>query len=143
MVTANTLDIGLKINIDIDSFLTLFVTQLQYLNPSELQFSSLEQEQQQSEYLLTTGSVDVDSLQVDQLSMASTFIGKTITYLSKGRKGGSNNMSTGIVEGVVLEKDGTVSFVIGGSSVPMANFVEVTSPSQGMLAGLFGNTWER
>ena len=143
MVTANTLDIGSEINIDIDSFLTLFVTQLQYLNPSELQFSSLEQEQQQSEYLLTTGRVDVDSLQVDQLSMASTFIGKTITYLPKGRKGGSNNTSTGIVEGVVLEKDGTVSFVIGGNSVPMSNFIKVTPPSQGMLAGLFGNTGER
>ncbi|MBI5306783.1 MAG: hypothetical protein HZB37_00160 [Planctomycetes bacterium] len=140
MVTAHTSDIDSEI--DTDSFLTLFVKQLQYQNPLELQLNALEQEQQ-PEYLLTMGRVDVASLQVDQLSMASAFIGKTITYIHKGRKGGSNNTSSGIVEGVELEKDGTVSFVIGGNSVHMANFVEVTSPSQWMLEGLFGNTWER
>ena len=140
MVLAHTSDIGSET--DTDSFLALFVKQLQYQNPSELQLSVLEQEQQ-PESLLTMGNVDVVSLQVDQLSMASSFIGKTITYTRKGRKGGSNNASTGMVEGVELEKDGTVSFVIGGNSVPMANFVEVTSPSQWMLAGLFGNAWER
>ncbi len=136
MVMAHTSERVLET--DTDSFLALFVKQLQYQNPSELQLNVLEQEQQ-PEYLLTMGSVDVASLQVDQLSMASSFIGKTIMYTYKGRKGGSDNTSTGIVEGVELEKDGTVSFVIGGSSVPMANFVEVTSPSQWMLAGLFGN----
>lgn len=140
MAMANTSDIGSEI--DIDSFLSLFVKQLQYLNPLELQSNGLEQEQQ-SEHLLTMGSVDVASLQVDQLSMASAFIGKTITYIPKGRKRDNNDTSTGIVEGVKFEKDGMVSFVIGGNSVPMANFVEVTSPSQRMLAGLFGNTWER
>ena len=136
MVMAHTSDIGSET--DTDSFLALFVKQLQYQNPSELQLNALEQEQQ-PEYLLTMGSVDVASLQVDQLSMTSSFIGKTITYTYKGRKGGSDNTSTGMVEGVELEKDGTVSLVIGGNSVPMANFVEVTSPSQWMLAGLFGN----
>ncbi len=139
MVMAHTSDIGLET--DTDSFLALFVKQLQYQDQLELPLNALEQEQQ-PEYLLTMGSVDVASLQVDQLSMASSLIGKTITYVHKGRKGGGNgkNTSTGIVEGVVLEKDGTVSFVTGGNSVPMANFVEVTSPSQWMLAGLFGNT---
>ena len=136
MVMAHTSDIGSET--DTDSFLALFVKQLQYQNPSELQLNALEQEQQ-PEYLLTMGSVDVASLQVDQLSMTSSFIGKTITYTRKGRKGGSDSTSTGMVEGVELEKDGTVSLVIGGNSVPMANFVEVTSPSQWMLAGLFGN----
>lgn len=139
MVMAHTSDIGSEI--DTDSFLALFVKQLQYQNPSELQLSVLEQERQ-PESLLTMGSVDVASLQVDQLSMASSFIGKTITYTRKGRKGDSDKTSAGVVEGVELEKDGTVSFVIGGNSVPMANFVEVTSPSQWMLAGLFGNAWE-
>jgi flagellar basal-body rod modification protein FlgD len=137
MVMAHTSDRGPET--DTDSFLALFVKQLQYQNPSDLQLNVLEQEQQ-PEYLLTMGSVDVASLQVDQLSMASSFIGKTITYTYKGRKGGSDNTSTGMVEGVELEKDGTVSFVIGGYSIPMANFVEVTSPSQWMLAGLFGST---
>ena len=136
MVMAHTSDIGSET--DTDSFLALFVKQLQYQNPSELQLNALEQEQQ-PEYLLTMGSVDVASLQVDQLSMTSSFIGKTITYTRKGRKGGSDSTSTGMVEGVELEKDGTVSLVIGGNSVPMANFVEVTSPSQWMLAGLFGS----
>ena len=140
MVMAHTSDIGSEI--DTDSFLALFVKQLQYQNPSELQLNVLEQEPQ-PEYLLTMGSVDVASLQVDQLSMVSSFIGKTITYTRKGKKGDGSNTSTGMVEGVELEKDGTVLFVIGGSSIPMENFVEVTSPSQWMLAGLFGNAWER
>jgi len=140
MVTMDIQDVGSEINID--SFLNLFVTQLQYLNPLDLQRSASEHEQQPDNYL-TTGCEDVVSLQVDQLSMSSTFIGKTITYIPQDGRGYSNNTATGIVEGVTLKKDGMVSFIVGGNSVPLANFVEVPSPSQGMLARVFEKTWKR
>jgi flagellar basal-body rod modification protein FlgD len=123
---------SLSSEISMDNFLTLFVTQLQNQNPldptdnsefmSQLaQFSALEQEQQQTEYLSKMTSIETASLQLDQLAMANTFIGKTITYSSD-----SNNDETlsGVVEGVKLEKDGTVSFIIDGESVSISNFIE-------------------
>lgn len=105
---------SLSSEISMDNFLTLFVTQLQHQNPldptdnsefmSQLaQFSALEQEQQQTGYLSSLTSIDTASLQLDQISMASTFIGKTITY-SSDSKGNSNETQTGVVEGVKLEK---------------------------------------
>ncbi|MBI5306782.1 MAG: flagellar hook assembly protein FlgD [Planctomycetes bacterium] len=129
---------GLGSELSTDSFMKLFVTQLQYQNPlqpqdssaflSQLaQFSTLEQQQQQTKYLSNMGSINAAALQVDQLSMASTFIGKTIKYLPEGEDGSSNNTLTGVVSGVKLEKDGSVSFVVDGKSVPLANFVEMTA----------------
>lgn len=128
---------SLSSEISMDNFLTLFVTQLQNQNPldptdnsefmSQLaQFSALEQEQQQTEYLSSLTSIDTASLQLDQLTMASTFIGKTITYSSDGN---DNETLTGVVEGVELEKDGTVSFVVNGESVSISNLIEVSETS--------------
>lgn len=139
MAMANTSGLGSELSTD--SFMKLFVTQLQYQNPldpqdssaflSQLaQFSTLEQEQQQTKFLSNMGNMHAASLQVDQLSMASTFIGKTIKYIPDGEEGNSNNTLTGVVGGVKLEKDGTVSFVVNGKSVPLANFVEITSQSK-------------
>ena len=82
---------SLSSEISMENFLTLFVTQLQNQNPldptdntefmSQLaQFSTLEQEQQQTEYLSDISSIGSASLQLDQISLASTFIGKTIKY---------------------------------------------------------------
>jgi len=138
-----------------ENFLTLFVTQLQNQNPldptdnsefmSQLaQFSTLEQEQQQTEYLSDISSIGSASLQLDQISLASTFIGKTIKY-SDGSS--SSETLSGVVEGVKLEEDGTVSFIIGGESVSISNFIEVdntsttttsTTASSNMLSKLFG-----
>jgi len=128
---------GLSSEISMDNFLTLFVTQLQNQNPldptdnsefmSQLaQFSALEQEQQQTEYLSSMTSIDTASLQLDQLTMASTFIGKTIKYSSDSNP---NETLTGVVEGVKLEKDGTVSFVVNGESVSISNLIEVDDTS--------------
>lgn len=124
---------SLSSEISMENFLTLFVTQLQNQNPldptdntefmSQLaQFSTLEQEQQQTEYLSDISSIGSASLQLDQISLASTFIGKTIKYSDSSD---SSKTLSGIVEGVKLEEDGTVSFLIGGKSVSISNFIEV------------------
>ena len=124
---------SLSSEISMENFLTLFVTQLQNQNPldptdntefmSQLaQFSTLEQEQQQTEYLSDISSIGSASLQLDQISLASTFIGKTIKYSDSSD---SSKTLSGVVEGVKLEEDGTVSFIIGGKSVSISNFIEV------------------
>lgn len=124
---------SLSSEISMENFLTLFVTQLQNQNPldptdntefmSQLaQFSTLEQEQQQTEYLSDISSIGSASLQLDQISLASTFIGKTIKYSDSSD---SSKTLSGVVEGVKLEEDGTVSFLIGGKSVSISNFIEV------------------
>ncbi|MBE7445071.1 MAG: hypothetical protein HS132_07420 [Planctomycetia bacterium] len=132
---------GISSEISMDSFLTLFVTQLKNQNPldptdntefmSQLaQFSTLEQEQQQTKYLASINSVDTASLQLDQITMASSFIGKTIKYSSNdSAQGQGNETLTGLVEGVKLEKDGTVSFLIDGKSVPISYLIEVEDTS--------------
>ncbi|TVM00961.1 MAG: hypothetical protein CV087_11790 [Candidatus Brocadia sp. WS118] len=135
MATSSTSSISSEISMD--NFLTLFVTQLQNQNPldptdnsefmSQLaQFSTLEQEQQQTGYLSSMTSIETASLQLDQLTMASTFIGKTITYSSDSNQ---DETLTGVVEGVKLEKDGTVSFIIQGKSVSISNLIEVSDTS--------------
>ncbi|HHT9135705.1 MAG TPA: flagellar hook assembly protein FlgD [Candidatus Wunengus sp. YC60] len=155
---------SLSSEISMENFLTLFVTQLQNQNPldptdntqfmSQLaQFSSLEQEQKQTEYLKKANSIDSASLQLDQIALASTFIGKTIKYSdsSSDSSGDSSSDSsstlTGVVDGVKLEDDGTVSFVINGESVSISNFIEVdntsttttsTTASSNILSKLFG-----
>ncbi len=127
---------GLGSEISMDKFLTLFVTQLRNQNPldptdnsqfmSQLaQFSTLEQAQRQTAYLSNMNSMQVASLQLDQLSMAGTFIGKTIKYSSNAGGLGGNNTLSGVVQGVKLEKDGTISFVVNGQSVSIANLIEV------------------
>ncbi len=130
---------SLSSEISMDNFLTLFVTQLQNQNPlnptdnsefmSQLaQFSALEQEQQQTKYLSNINSIEAASLQMDQISMASMFIGKTIEY-SVDSTGNSDESQTGVVEGVKLEEDGTVSFIVNGESVSIANLIGVTETS--------------
>ena len=125
--------------ISMDSFLTLFVTQLKNQNPldptdntefmSQLaQFSTLEQEQQQTGYLESMNSIDTASLQLDQITMASSFIGKTIKY-SSDETGATDKTLTGVVEGVKLEKDGTVSFIIDDKSVSISYLIEVEDAS--------------
>lgn len=128
---------GISSEISMDKFLTLFVTQLQNQNPldptdnsefmSQLaQFSALEQAQQQTGYLANMASIETASLQLDQITMASTFIGKTIKYSNDGR---GDVTSTGVVEGVKLEKNGTVSFIIHGESVSISKLIEVSKPA--------------
>jgi len=157
---------SLSSEISMENFLTLFVTQLQNQNPldptdntefmSQLaQFSTLEQEQQQTEYLSNMNSIGSASLQLDQISLASSFIGKTIKYSSddssdsESSSGSSSETLTGVVEGVKLEEDGTVSFIIDGESVSISNFIEVdnssstttsgsTTTSSSILSKLFG-----
>lgn len=154
MSTSSTASLSSEISME--NFLTLFVTQLQNQNPldptdntefmSQLaQFSTLEQAQQQTEYLSDISSIGSASLQLDQISLASTFIGKTIKYSDDSD---SSETLSGIVEGVKLEEDGTVSFIIGGESVSISNFIEVdntttttgssTAASSNMLSKLFG-----
>lgn len=157
---------SLSSEISMENFLTLFVTQLQNQNPldptdntefmSQLaQFSTLEQEQQQTEYLSNMNSIGSASLQLDQISLASSFIGKTIKYSSddssdsESSSDSSSETLTGVVEGVKLEEDGTVSFIIDGESVSISNFIEVdnssstttsgsTTTSSNILSKLFG-----
>lgn len=147
---------SLSSEISMENFLTLFVTQLQNQNPldptdntefmSQLaQFSTLEQAQQQTEYLSDISSIGSASLQLDQISLASTFIGKTIKYSDDSD---SSETLSGIVEGVKLEEDGTVSFIIDGESVSISNFIEVdntttttgssSAASSNILSKLFG-----
>ena len=154
MSTSSTASLSSEISME--NFLTLFVTQLQNQNPldptdntefmSQLaQFSTLEQEQQQTEYLSDISSIGSASLQLDQISLASTFIGKTIKYSDDSD---SSETLSGIVEGVKLEEDGTVSFIIGGESVSISNFIEVdntttttgssSAASSNILSKLFG-----
>ena len=149
---------SLSSEISMENFLTLFVTQLQNQNPldptdntefmSQLaQFSTLEQEQQQTEYLSDISSIGSASLQLDQISLASTFIGKTIKYSDSSDSSSSETLS-GVVEGVKLEEDGTVSFIIDGESVSISNFIEVdntttttgssSTASSNILSKLFG-----
>ncbi|NUO08843.1 MAG: hypothetical protein HUU08_09230 [Candidatus Brocadia sp.] len=127
---------SLSSEISMDNFLTLFVTQLQNQNPldptdnsefmSQLaQFSALEQEQQQTGYLASMNSIDTASLQLDQITMASSFIGKTIEY-SNDNSDSTSKTLTGVVEGIKLEEDGTVSFIIGGKSVSISNLIKVS-----------------
>ena len=158
---------SLSSEISMENFLTLFVTQLRNQNPldptdntqfmSQLaQFSTLEQEQKQTDSLSKIKSTDSTSLQLDQIALASTFMGKTIKYSdssdsstssSDGSTSSSGNTLSGVVEGVKLEEDGTVSFVIGGKSVSISNFIEVdntsttttsTTESSNMLSKLLG-----
>ncbi len=137
MATSSTS--GISSEISMDSFLTLFVTQLKNQNPldptdntefmSQLaQFSTLDQEQQQTGYLANINSIDTASLQLDQITMASSFIGKTIKY-SSDENGANDKTLTGVVEGVKLEKDGTVSFIINDKSVPISYLIEVEDTS--------------
>ena len=149
---------SLSSEISMENFLTLFVTQLQNQNPldptdntefmSQLaQFSTLEQEQQQTEYLSDISSIGSASLQLDQISLASAFIGKTIKYSDSSDSSSSETLS-GVVEGVKLEEDGTVSFIIDGESVSISNFIEVdntttttgssSAASSNILSKLFG-----
>jgi|SRR3989339_279574 len=149
---------SLSSEISMENFLTLFVTQLQNQNPldptdntefmSQLaQFSTLEQEQQQTEYLSDISSIGSASLQLDQISLASAFIGKTIKYSDSTDSSSSETLS-GVVEGVKLEEDGTVSFIIDGESVSISNFIEVdntttttgssSAASSNILSKLFG-----
>lgn len=134
--TSSTTSIGSEISTE--NFLKLFVTQLQNQNPldptdntefmSQLaQFSTLEQSQKQTGYLKDINSINTASLQLDQISLASTFIGKSIKYSddSSSSSSSSDNTLSGVVEGVKLEEDGTVSFVINGESVSISNFIEV------------------
>ena len=127
---------SLSSEISMQNFLTLFVTQLQNQNPldptdntefmSQLaQFSTLEQAQQQTKYLSDMSSIGSASLQMDQISLASTFIGKIIKYSDSS----SSETLSGVVEGVKLEEDGTVSFIIGGKSVSLSGFIEVDDTS--------------
>ncbi len=151
---------SLSSEISMENFLTLFVTQLQNQNPldptdntqfmSQLaQFSTLEQEQQQTEYLSDMSSIGSASLQLDQISLASTFVGKTIKYSdSSDSSSSSSETLSGVVEGVKLEEDGTVSFIIDGESVSISNFIEVdntttttgssSAASTNILSKLFG-----
>ena len=156
---------SLSSEISMENFLTLFVTQLQNQNPldptdntefmSQLaQFSTLEQEQQQTEYLSKANSINSASLQLDQIALASTFIGKTIKYSSGSSDSSDSDSSSdtlsGVVEGVKLEEDGTVSFIIDGESVSISNFIEVentttttttttsSTTSSNILSKLFG-----
>ncbi|HHT9144077.1 MAG: flagellar hook capping FlgD N-terminal domain-containing protein [Candidatus Brocadiaceae bacterium] len=155
---------SLSSEISMESFLKLFVTQLQNQNPldptdntefmSQLaQFSSLEQEQKQTEYLSKSNSINSASLQLDQIALASTFIGKTIKYSSSSSDSNDSSDSSsetlsGVVEGVKLEEDGTVSFIIDGESVSISNFIEVentttttsssSTTSSNILSKLFG-----
>lgn len=152
---------SLSSEISMENFLTLFVTQLQNQNPldptdntefmSQLaQFSTLEQEQQQTEYLSKANSINSASLQLDQIALASTFIGKTIKYNSSSSDSSDSSSETlsGVVEGVKLEEDGTVSFIIDGESVSISNFIEVentttttsssSTTSSNILSKLFG-----
>ncbi len=156
---------SLSSEISMENFLTLFVTQLQNQNPldptdntefmSQLaQFSTLEQEQQQTEYLSKANSINSASLQLDQIALASTFIGKTIKYNSSSSDSSdsssdsSSETLSGVVEGVKLEEDGTVSFIIDGESVSISNFIEVdntttttsssSTTSSNILSKLFG-----
>ena len=147
---------SLSSEISMENFLTLFVTQLQNQNPldptdntefmSQLaQFSTLEQAQQQTEYLSDISSIGSASLQLDQISLASAFIGKTIKYSDSTDSSSSETLS-GVVEGVKLEEDGTVSFIIDGESVSISNFLEVdntttsssSAASSNVLSKLFG-----
>ena len=79
MATSSTS--GISSEISMDSFLTLFVTQLKNQNPldptdntefmSQLaQFSTLEQEQQQTGYLESMNSIDTASLRLNQITLA-------------------------------------------------------------------------
>ena len=150
---------SLSSEISMENFLTLFVTQLQNQNPldptdntefmSQLaQFSTLEQEQQQTEYLSDISSIGSASLQLDQISLASAFIGKTIKYSDSTDSSSSSETLSGVVEGVKLEEDGTVSFIIDGESVSISNFIEVdntttttgssSAASSNILSKLFG-----
>ena len=133
MSTSSTSSMSSEISME--NFLTLFVTQLQNQNPldptdnsefmSQLaQFSTLEQSQQQTEHLSNISSISSASLQLDQISLASTFIGKTIKYSDSSTDSSSDTL-TGVVDGVKLEEDGTVSFIIDGESVSISNFIEV------------------
>ena len=154
MSTSSTASLSSEISME--NFLTLFVTQLQNQNPldptdntefmSQLaQFSTLEQAQQQTEYLSDISSIGSASLQLDQISLASTFIGKTIKYSDSSD---SSKTLSGVVEGVKLEEDGTVSFLIDGESVSISNFIEVdntttttgssSAASSNILSKLFG-----
>ena len=157
MSTSSTASLSSEISME--NFLTLFVTQLQNQNPldptdntefmSQLaQFSTLEQEQQQTEYLSDISSIGSASLQLDQISLASTFIGKTIKYSDDSDSSSSSETLSGVVEGVKLEEDGTVSFLIDGESVSISNFIEVdntttttgssSAASSNILSKLFG-----
>src|SRR3972149_4289333 len=95
---------SLSSEISMENFLTLFVTQLQNQNPldptdntefmSQLaQFSTLEQEQQQTKYISNINSIGSAALQLNQISLASTFIGKSIKY--------SNSSDSETLSGVV------------------------------------------
>jgi len=128
---------SLSSEISMQNFLTLFVTQLQNQNPldptdntefmSQLaQFSTLEQEQQQTKYISNINSIGSAALQLNQISLASTFIGKSIKYSNSS----DSETLSGVVEGVKLEEDGTVSFIIGGKSVSISNFIEVNNTSE-------------
>jgi len=146
-----------------ENFLTLFVTQLQNQNPldptdnsefmSQLaQFRSLEQEQKQTESLSKANSISSANLQLDQIALASTFIGKSIKYSSSSSDSSDSSSSSeilsGVVDGVKLEDDGTVSFIIDGESVSISNFLEVdntttatsssSTASSNILSKLFG-----
>ncbi len=129
---------GIGSELSSENFMKLFTTQLKYQNPMQpqdssaflsqlAQMSSLEQQQKQTDYLSKLGSINTATLQVDQISMASTFIGKTIKYIPEGEDTGSTNTQSGVVSGIKLERDGSVSFTVNGKTVPLASLVEMTA----------------
>ncbi len=103
-----------------DAFLQLFVTQLQNQDPMSpleghefiaqlAQFSSLEQ-------LTTLNSSFADTLQFQQLSGGSEFIGKKATYFDKA----TGSLEEGVIEGAITDGE-TISIVIQGQEIPISD----------------------
>jgi flagellar basal-body rod modification protein FlgD len=101
-------------------FLQLLLTELQNQNPldpmSDTDFAT------QLATLSEVGSLDAmqttssDLLQVQQLSSAASLFGQTVTYTPSG----AASSSTGTVNGLTVQSDGTVDLSINGSNVPLS-----------------------
>jgi flagellar basal-body rod modification protein FlgD len=110
------------------NYMKLLVTQLQNQNPLEpldnkdmsaqlAQFAQL----QQTENLNTSFGKMLESA---QRSYAGSLIGKEVSYGAPAADG-TVETRTGVVEEVVLGRDGTVLLTIGGQQVPLADVTSI------------------
>ena len=119
-----------------DDFMRLLVTQLQNQDPfqpmenaefvSQLaQFSTLEQTQNMSDGLNTLALLQQESMQLQNLTEASTLIGKDVVFYDTN----SGEELSGLVESVEV-LNGSIYLKIGENHVPLALVLEVSAPPE-------------
>ncbi len=118
---ATTATSSTSLSLDPSAFLNLFVTQLQYQDPT----APMDPSQMTTVLAQLTTVQDLSNLQTSfQQSLADGMIGDTVTYTSSA----TGASATGTVTASEVQ-NGTVGVVIGGSFVSLSSVTEIAPTS--------------